>query len=230
MAITSYSELKSAIQNWAARSDTTFTDRIDEFIDLCEDRIHYGSGEEGQPYYSEPLRVRGMITSSDLAINAQSVSQPTGLLELIRIYLSTDPKVDLTYMTPDRFWSANINAVSTTGKPISYTIEGENFVFGPSPDATYTGKLLYYKKLDALSVSNTTNWLITNTPAIYLYGSLLEYAIWEQDNESALKYAGLYSARLNALISQDKRSRHGNHPRVMVDSVDGSTGTQIVTS
>lgn len=219
MAITTYSELKTAVQNWAARSDSAFTSRLDEFIDLCEDRIHYGSGREGDQYYSEPIRIRGMTTTGDLTISSQTVAQPTGFLEMIRIYLNSDPKNDLDYMPPDRFWASSINTGSTTGKPRCYTIEGTNFVFGPSPDSSYTGKLLYYKKLDALSDSATTNWMITNSPGVYLYGSLLEYALWEHDDQAASKYAALFSGRVNSLVAQDHRSKHGTPLRVMADRV-----------
>ena len=219
MSITTYSELKTAVQNWAARSDSSFTNRIDEFIDLCEARVHYGSGEPGQPYYSEPLRIRGMMTASDITISSQSVAQPTGFLELIRIYLNTDPKNDLDYMAPDRFWASSVGATASTGKPVAYTIEGTNFVFGPAPDSSYTGKVLHFKKMDALSDSATTNWLITNAPNVYLYGSMLEYSIWEGDDEGAGKYAALYSTAINGLVTQDKRSSHGTPLRMMADRV-----------
>lgn len=35
-----------------------------------------------------------------------------------------------------------------TGKPVFYTMDGSNFKFGPRPDTTYTGKLLYYAAPD----------------------------------------------------------------------------------
>ena len=206
MAITTYSQLKTSLQNWGIRSEATFTDRVDEFIDLAEDRIHYGSDDPEFP--SEPLRIRGMETAADLTINAQTVAQPTGFLEVRRLYLNSDPKEDLDYLMPDRFWASADVATATTGKPKIFTIEGTNFVFGPSPDSTYTGKLLHWKKLDALSDAATTNWLITNAPGIYLYASMLEASIWMEDDGLAVKYARLYSSRINAMMRQDRASRY----------------------
>ena len=33
--------------------------------------------------------------------------------------------------------------------------------------------LYYYQKVTALSVANTSNWLLTNFPNLYLFGSLV---------------------------------------------------------
>jgi len=204
MAINNYATLVTAVTNWAARSDTEFTNRIDDFIALAEDRIHYG--DEGQ-FRTDPLRILGMETAADLTISAQSVAQPTGWLESKRLYINTDPLYDVEYMTPDRFWSSNAANSNTTGKPIIYTIEGTNFIFAYSPDSTYTGKLLFFKKMDALSSSLTTNWLIINSPGTYLYACILEYALWAEDDGKITKYAALFQGRINALIRQDSKAR-----------------------
>lgn len=209
MSITTYTELKTALQNWYARSDETFTNRVDEFIDLAEDRIHYGAGEPGEPTFTQPLRIRGMETSANLTVSSQTVALPTGFLQERRLYLNTDPKTDLDYFPPDRFWATDAAVPSASGQPSIYTIEGTNIIFGPSPDTSYTGKILYFGKLDALSESATTNWLVTNAPTIYLYACLLEAAIWDRNDEEALKYAGLFRGRINSLVRQDKLSRYG---------------------
>jgi len=209
MAITNYSELKNAVQNWIGRTDSDFINRVDEFIDLTEDRIHYGFGEPGDQYYSAPLRIRGMETTGTLTINGQTIAVPTGFLEERRIYLNTDPKNDLVYLPPDRFWASTAGSRSAGGKPVMYTIEGSNFIFAPSPDATYSGKVLYAKKMDALSNSTPTNWLITNAPSVYLYGALHEAMIWDYNDEGALKYINLYNGKINALARQDRLSKTG---------------------
>lgn len=217
MTIASYSDLKTAVQNFYARSDTTFTNRLDDFIDLAEDRIHYG--DQGR-FPSQPLRVAGMETTGDLTISSQTVAVPSGFLGVRRLYLNTDPKVDLDYLAPDRFWAAYSVAASATGKPLYFTLEGTNFVFGPSPDATYTGKLAYWKKMDPLSDSATTNWLITNSPGTYLYACLLEAALWDKDYETAAIYAEGLAGRINSLNTQDRKFRVPRVPlTVRVDRV-----------
>ena len=60
--------------------------------------------------------------------------------------------------------------------------EGETLIFGPYPDSAYTIKGRYYKKLDALSDSNTTNWFITNAPDLLRYAALCEAAPYIQND------------------------------------------------
>ena len=218
MAITQYSELVTAIQNWAARTDSTISNRVDEFITLAEDRLFYGDNSivdaKGNPL--EPLRVRAMETTEDLTINSQSTALPTGFLSHRSLYLDTSEKGDLPYFPPDRFWQSGA-AQSTTGEPQIYTIEGDNIVVAPSPDTPYTGKLLCYKKLTGLSSGNTTNWLITNSPGTYLAATMLELSEFTMDVEQIGYWSKKVVGRVNALNRQDTESRYGNDLSVKVD-------------
>jgi hypothetical protein len=69
-----------------------------------------------------------------------------------------------------------IKGSSMSGQPSTYTILGDNFRFAPSPASSYTGNINYYKEFDPLSDSNTSNYILANHPAIYLYGSLYHAA------------------------------------------------------
>ncbi len=206
MALSTYSELRTAIENYSANTENTA--RLDEFIALCENRMWYGHGTRGDPLHSEPLRISAMETSGDLSISSQTVAHPTGFLYARRLYLNTDPKADLEYLPPDRFWQSNLARLDTTGQPEIFTNESTNFVFAAAPDATYTGKLLYYAKLTGLSASNTTNWMITNAPAAYLYGCLLEFYLYTRNDAEIQKYAMLFSGAINSLNAVDVALRH----------------------
>ena len=202
MAITTYAELKTALANFSDRSD--LTTRLPEFVALAETRIFYGSQEA--PFNSDPLRIRAMETSSDLTISAQTVALPTRYLGLRRQYISGDNGLKINMVSPDAFW--NNHAGSTdSGRPFEYTIEGEYFVFGPSPDATYTGKLLYWQKFAALSADGDTNWLLTNAPGAYLQGALIELYDYLKDFEAKDQAHKSFCGVINALNSSDKTDR-----------------------
>ncbi|NIT13986.1 MAG: hypothetical protein GTN99_07035 [Candidatus Dadabacteria bacterium] len=205
MTISSYSELKTGLQNWSARTDSAITSRHDEFIDMCENSLFYGMEDPFTGDKIRPLRNSNMQTTTDLTVNAQEVAKPSDYLSAIRLYIDGTPQRDLEYLAPDQFWS-RAGAV-TTSKPYYYTIEGDNFVFGPSPDSSYTGKLLYYAKFSQLSDSNTTNWLITNYPNVYLFGSLLHLYIYLRDDNEAKKALSLYKSFLNGLNEQQEKER-----------------------
>ena len=161
MAINNYSTVQTAISNWLDRDD--LTNRIPEFISLAEAR------------FNRILRIRAMetvSTSISTVAGTREYALPTNYVQMKEFHLTTDPLTPLSYITPEmmtRLWAG-----SSQAKPKVFTIIGENVRLGPNPDAVYTTSMLYYKTFDALSDSNTTNWVISNAPDVYLYGSLLE--------------------------------------------------------
>jgi len=194
MSITTNGELVTALANWL--DDDNLTARIPEFISLCEDRIAIDTR----------IRIRAMETSADLTVNAQEVALPTGYLGHQRIYLSGNPVTILNYEERDNFWTSYMS--TNTAKPRAFTIEGDNIVFGPAPDATYTGKILYYKKFTAFSADGDTNTLLTSARGLYLYGSLLEAAMYLEDDVSILKWSALFDDIADKVQSADRMDRH----------------------
>lgn len=202
MAISTYAELKTALANFSDRTD--LTSRLGEFVALAETRIFYGSQEA--PFVSDPLRVRAMETSTDLTINAQSVALPTRYLGLRRQYISGDNGAKINCMSPDAFWGKYAGP-SWSGPPMDFTVEGEYFVFGPTPDATYTGKCLYWQKFAALSSDSDTNWLLTNAPGAYLQGALIELYDYLKDWEAKQQAHNAFAGVINGLNMADKSDR-----------------------
>lgn len=208
MTISTYTELLTAIAQWIGDTgDSDISSNAPDLVTLAEQRIFYGA--DG-PYESPPLRHRWLETSGDLTISSQTVALPSGFLSTRRLYLNTDPKVELDFLPPIDFWFRYTGSV--TGKPAAFTIEGENFVFGRSPDATYTGKLLYYKKLDAL-ITTATNTLLTSAPGVYLYAALLEAAGLGVDDPAKLQsWYGMYRSAVGGLMRSDRLDRYSGAP------------------
>lgn len=191
MAITTYLTLKQAVENWLGKTD--LTNRIPEFISLAEDRI------------AQQLRVQAMETTADLTISSQRVSVPTGFLAVRRNYLSVSDGKRIDFFSPSVFWERN--AVNESGQPDIFTLEGQEFVFAPSPDTTYTGKLLYWKRFTALSAASDTNWILTNARGLYLYGALLEASIYLEDDGGMSKYAALFDNLIEECHKSDRNAR-----------------------
>ena len=163
MALNTYSALKTSIANWLNRSDLT-SEISEDFIVLTEKD------------FNSKLRIRKMIaTNSSFTIDAETVALPTGFLQIRDMYIvDGGTKYALHYITPAQM--DQIKGSSTSGQPSTFTIIGDNFRFAPTPASSYTATINYYKSFDALSDSNTTNYILTNHPAIYLYGSLYHVA------------------------------------------------------
>jgi len=194
MAISTYNELLSALDNWLGTSD--LTSRTPEFIALAEADI-WGR-----------LRIRAMEQSTDLGISSQRVALPSGFLEARRIYIDGNPVTPLEYFPPMDFWRRYMS--TDTAEPSAYTIEGGNLVFGPSPDATYTGKLLYVAQPSALSAS--LNGTFTSNPDAWLYGALVQAAPYLDNDERVPTWRAMYEAALIRIEKSDQRSRYSGGP------------------
>ena len=202
MAINTYSTLQTAVANWLDRSD--LTDRVPEFIALAE------------ATFNRVLRLRAMETTvaDTTPSGSKEDALPSGYLQMREIHLSTTPVVSLAYITPEIMY--RIRAGSTSGKPNSYTIVGDNILFGPTPDGAYDYSMTYYKSFDALSDSTQTNWLILNAPDLYLYGTLLQAEPFLMNDERVPLWERGVRQVINDLQQQDDKDRHsGSEMRVM---------------
>lgn len=209
MGLATYADLLMAIASWHGRpADATITDNDDDFVTLAEMRIYSGYGDPGDPFYSPAVRTRLLETSADLTISVQTAAMPSDFLAPRRLYLNVNPVRQLDYLAPTDFWSRFMT--SESGEPVAYTIEGSNFVFGPSPATTYTGKLLYWKKFAALS--SGVNALFTAAPNLWLWASCFEAAVFLDDPEAMSKFHSLYMVAAKGVNATDRTARYGGAP------------------
>ena len=198
MALTTYAELKTSIGDWLNRSDLTTV--IPDFISLAEAQIE------------RTLRTRQMIVRSNESFTAQYGNVPSDFLETKSLKLtSTNPQTPLSFLTIDAL-DAEASKYTASGKPRFFGVVGSQFRIVPTPDGTYTTELTYYAKLAKLSNSNTINWLLTASPDVYLYGSLLQAAPYLQDDARIQVWATLYERALNDLqVADDRGSTSGGN-------------------
>lgn len=188
MAITSYSTLKTAVASWLARDDLSA--QIEDFISLGEARIY------------RDLRIRCMETSISETITSGVVSVPSGYKEFKHVYIDGSPIQKLT--RKDAAWIyQNYPDRAYGGKPNFIAREGGNFIFGPCPDSGYTLKGIYYKKLDALSSDNETNWFTSDAPDLLLYAALCGAEPYLQNDPRLAVWDGMYTRTKNAIQLED---------------------------
>jgi hypothetical protein len=201
MAFTTYAELQTSVADWLDRDDLSA--RIPDFITLAEAR------------YNRVLRIRSMETEADQATvsGTRSYSLPTDYRQMRTVHLVTNPITPLSYITPeimDRIWAG-----SSEGKPLSFTIKGNNIYLGPSPDVVYTIRFLYYKKVPSLSALVATNDILTDSPDVYLYGSLLEAEPFLQNDARVQLWATAFQQAIANIQEQDEKDRHSGVLRVL---------------
>ena len=191
MALTTYAELKTSIGDWLNRSDLTAV--IPDFISLAEAQVE------------RTLRTRQMIVRANASFDVQYGAVPADFLEVKSLKLtSTNPQTPLSFLSIDAL-DAEMTKHTASGRPKFFGIVGGQFRIVPTPDSNYTTELTYYAKLSKLSNSNTTNWLLTSNPDIYLYGALLQAAPYLQDDARIQTWATLYERALNDSQTADDR-------------------------
>ena len=190
MSLDTFTNLKTAIANRLHRSDLTGS--IPDYITLCEDKLN------------KRLRLRAMESRVTSSVSTEYVALPTGFLSIRNVQINSDPKVRLEYVTPD-FIDFNYPD-DTTGKPIFYTIVGGEIQLAPPPDTTYTMEMSYFKKLDI--ATDGTNFVLTNAPRLYLYGSLLEAATDLKNDTRVPMWSTLLENALKEIEIADQNDRY----------------------
>ena len=206
MSISTYSELQTAVANWLNRD--TLTSRIPEFITLAEARI------------ARKLRVTGMEardTSITTVAGTEYYTLPSDYLEMRNIQLNTNPRQRLKYRTPEQLDTEY--PTTTTGVPTIYTIIGTELQLRPIPAAANTLEIAYYKKLAALSSSNTTNWFTANAPDLLLYGALIEAEPFLYNDARIAIWKGLFDQSIAEWNLQADRARHSGSALVIRQEV-----------
>jgi len=200
VALTTYSELKSAVGSWLNRSD--LDSNIPDFISLAE------------ASFNRVLRTRNQIKRATSSISTQFVTQPTDLLELYNIQLNTSPVRRLEQVSLTKIDELKEGS-SQTGKPLYFSITGPDFELYPAPDTAYTLELVYYSSIPALTDTSDTNFLLTNHPDIYLYGTLVQAEPYLMNDERIGVWGALLGKAIEELRVSDERSQTESGTLVM---------------
>jgi hypothetical protein len=193
MALATYADLQAQIANWLARDDLTAY--IPDFITLFECAA------------SRKLKVRLQEATTTLTPSGGVATVPTDYLGYRRVTWTGTPTFELNYVAPP-VYASYISAGS--GTPAVFTIEGSNLRVAPSDDTALTFD--YFQKTPALS--GALNWLYTNHPDAYLFGSLAEANAFNKSVDAA----GLWKARRDEVFDEiaklDFNERQGMSVRI----------------
>lgn len=195
MAITTYSELKSAVADWLNRSD--LTSAIPNFISMAEAQMN------------RQIRHRKMVTRATATLDTPYFAVPSDWKETIRFQLNTNPITPLVFVTPEQLLEDS-QMYSAANQPMFYTTIGQQFEVLPQPDGSYEAELLYYAKIPSLSDGAPTNWLLTESPDIYLYATLIQSAPYLKEDERTAIWTSLYEKLVEDMRVADERARIGS--------------------
>ena len=190
MAITTYAELKSSIANWLNRDDLTAV--IPDFIALAEAQI-----ARDIRHWRQEKRVTTLV-------NEQYENLPIDWLEMIQIQLTAGGRLQVISAAE---LQERKEASSIAQKPKHYRLTSDQIEFYPAPDSSYEVVMQYYARVPALTDVETFNWILTEYPDIYLYGSLVHAAPYLADDQRITVWAALYQSAVDALNQDNTKSR-----------------------
>ncbi len=197
MAITNYSTLQAAIADYLNRAD--LTSQIQNFIQFAEADLN------------TRLRCREQIVRAEATSSAEYVQLPADWLEAINLHI-VDGQQPLRYITLDE--ADIVNKEQTYTGPHFYSLMNGAIEIIPPPAEDIDIELIYYAKIPALSDQNTTNWLLTKAPDVYLYGALTHAAPFLMDDQRIPVFAQIYLTRTQALIDESQKSLHSGSPLI----------------
>lgn len=195
MAIGTYSELQTAVASWLNRVDQTTN--ITNCIALAEAQ------------FNRTIRHRQMEMRST-ATATEYMEFPDYYLEMRRVHLTGTPRVELKVLTPQEANSSEYS--SSTGEPAGYVLLANQIQIVPAPDGTYTVEIDYYRTIPALSGSNTTNWLLSAYPDLYLTATLVYITSAIQDYDAMERFKADYRVLLNDVNNYERKQKHSGTP------------------
>jgi hypothetical protein len=194
--IVDYASLQQAIAEHLNRADLTA--KIPLFIQMAE--AAYNKDPRG--------RIQDSVVVSEAIIGLDLTPVPADYIKMqrLRIPASTDNFDGLQLLTSQQvgWYSCQYN---TAGEPLYYSIIGKRLRLLPIPDQSYTFEMEYYSKLPALSTTNTTNWLLTDNPDIYLYGALMQAEPYLKNDERIATWGKMYGDLMEALHATDQEAQ-----------------------
>lgn len=185
MSIDNYSDLQAEIANWLKRND--LTNDIETFINLAEAR------------FNRIIRTMDMEIRSQATADDEFLGLPSDWMEVREVHIVDSDRYPLKYVTPQQF-TFETRRNETTGNPYLYTVIDSQLRIFPAPTATstYDFEITYVQRIPHLTDSATTNWLLTNNPDIYLFGSLVAAEPFLY-NETRL---GVWKSQVNEAIEE----------------------------
>lgn len=195
--ITNYSTLKSTIADYLNRAD--LTSQIETFIQFAEADMN------------SRLRCREQIVRARTTSDAEFVDVPSNWLEAINLHI-VGGQQPLRYITLDEADIVNKQQLYTS--PHYYSLMNGAIEIIPAPAENIEIEMIYYSKIPALSDAATTNWLLTKSPDVYLYGALTHAAPFLMDDQRMPVFMQVYAARLQALQDESQKALHSGSPLI----------------
>jgi len=198
MALSNYTELQAAIRTELDFSTGGIADAaIVDAIKRCESKVNRRT----------KLREAEQLSFATLTSSSRYLAVPVNMLELLNLRIKLASEADteydeVTYVGPER-----LHEYYSTGSDSGewyYTLRDQlEFCRVPVSDHTV---MMHYIKMWSIA-TDSTNWLLTNFPDVYLYGSLMECEAHLKNDARMPIWKSLFDEGMADLNSLDNKGR-----------------------
>ncbi len=202
-----FTGVRTSIGEWLHRTDLTNTD-LGNFIYLFE---------KG---FNTECRLRNMEAQTTIPVTTGYLAHPSDWqgwksIKVVQGGLAYPLKPMSEEQAAEVFGRWN-----PPGAPQGYVVRGDRTYVVPEPlSVQYSYETTYYQGVPALGPSNTTNWLLTAYPMLYLFGSLVEASNFVPANDDAVAkwqaYRDSWFSKVE--LASQKASFSGGIPQILPD-------------
>ena len=189
MALTTYSGLSTYMERMLNRTDQTAF--FPDYLAMAE------------AHFNRELRSPSMEASSTSSTATALVALPSDCLALRKVTISGTE--ELVAMSAAQLHMTYTN--SNSGDPKAYAVVGTNLKLAPAPSAATAVDIDYYQRIPALTSTNTSNWLLTAHPDLYVWAIRYYAAEEARDDELASRSLGNVVAILDSISKSDVARR-----------------------
>ena len=187
MSINTYSGLVTAISDWLDRTVTEA--QASSFIQLTEARLN------------RLLEDPEMEVTSNSFATGDYTALPADFGSMVSISTGNGP---LRQVGAVEF--AGYNTIG--GIPRHYVVTDGSISFAPN-NTTTPIRMVYRRRIPALSLTAPTNWLLTLAPDAYLYGSLMQAESFDMNDERLAGWKAMFDETIAELRQDASRRKWG---------------------
>lgn len=175
-----YATLLNTVADWLHRTDLTA--QIPGFIELAEERIN------------RALRVRQMETVlAATPIVSNIITPAADIVDVKLLWPSGYPNSEIEPQSLSTVLTGDMTSTATL-----YAWQGTSLRFNGSGDV----EGVLYSKVPSIATAGTT-WLGDDAPSLYLYGALVQAAIYTKDDPTT--WQALFDQTITEVNGNDQR-------------------------
>lgn len=188
----SYDNLVRTVADYLNREDLTLA--IPTFIRMAETDFD--------------RRVRHPLMMKNVAakVTENYVPLPDDLVETYTIDIPSYSRKAIEFVPAERL--RELSHAVRNGGVVYYSIENNqiNFLASPPVEGAIVN-LRYYASIPRLSPLVSSNWLLRKWPDAYLYGTLMQSAVYTGDDNSLSQYAQILSGLIDSVRKSNDDAR-----------------------